>query len=159
MIEGPEIRPTVRGETDSPSFRSSSFAIRSSPTSGSRGHRDDQPLQVDWNRRPAGAGLPPPEESPALSVPPDEVSGLTTVSIERQSSDGTKRPARLASRVGPPGLRPPLGTTPAARRNRFSAASWALDVSPRRTSTKRSASKRAIVENKEDPRLDMAAVS
>jgi hypothetical protein len=66
-------RPTVRGEPASPSFRSSSFAIRSSPLVGfARCHGDDQPLQGDRNRRSARPGLPPPEEPPAQAVPPDE---------------------------------------------------------------------------------------
>src|SRR5437879_4706430 len=36
------------------------------------GHRDDQPLQVGQNGRPARSAPPPPDELPALAMPADQ---------------------------------------------------------------------------------------
>jgi len=72
-------------------------------------HGHDQPPQVDRNRWPAGPGLPPPEEPPALAVPPNERVRLDDCEHRapvKQSGQQDERDSR--GRVGPPRLRAPL---------------------------------------------------
>lgn len=100
-------RPTVRGETASPSFKSSSSAIRSSPQVGFA-----RAIATISRRRPTRiGGLPDRDFHRQKSrqpwrCHPMSVSGLTTVSIERQSSSWDSRTSvTRAAGSGPPRLR------------------------------------------------------
>jgi hypothetical protein len=85
-------RPTVRGEIASPSFRSSSSAIRSSPQVGFA-----RAIAMISRRRLTGIGGRPDRDFHRQKSRQPwrchriSASGLTTLSIERQSSNRDNR--------------------------------------------------------------------
>jgi hypothetical protein len=123
------------------------------------GHGDDQPLQVSRNRRPAGPGLPSPEEPPAQAVPADQRVRLDDREQRtpvQQPGEQHERDAR--GRVGPPRLRVTLlverqlcAEEQVLRRQ--------MDVSPSRTKVARSRRRRRAVEDHEGRRRGMEPVS